>query len=61
VYRGEVVGKVTMSIPLIGYVVAFSQTMWGWFLLVMVPVTILLMDGLWHLYLSVAEPEGNGE
>lgn len=60
VYRDEIVGKVTMSIPIVGYVISFSQTIWGWFVLVVLPVTVLLMDGLWQLYLSF-EPEGDVE
>lgn len=60
VYRDEVIGVVTMSIPLLGYVVAFSKSTWGWFLMIVVPVVLLLMDGLWQFYLAF-ESEGNGE
>lgn len=60
VYRDDVVGKVVFSIPYIGYVINFSGTIYGWFLLVILPVTALLMDGLWQLYKAV-DPEAETE
>jgi len=60
VYRDQVVGVVMFSVPFIGRVVALAGTRFGWFLLVVVPVTLLLMDGLWQIYLAF-EPEDNGE
>jgi len=48
------------SIPYLGRVIALGGTTVGWALLVVVPVTLLLMDGLWQIYLAF-EPEDNGE
>lgn len=58
VYRGDVVGEVMFSIPYIGYVISFSNTIYGWFVLVVLPITALLMSGLWELYEAIdPEPE----
>lgn len=56
VYRGDFVGVVTFSIPLIGYVVAFGNTQMGYLALVLVPVMLLIFNELWELYRAM-EPE----
>lgn len=50
VYPRDVVGVVTFSIPLIGYVVTFGNTPLGYGALVVVPVMLLIFDQLWELY-----------
>lgn len=60
VYSDQIVGEVMFSIPYLGRVIALGGTTVGWALLVVVPVTLLLMDGLWQIYLAF-EPEDNGE
>lgn len=50
VYPGDVVGVVTFSLPLIGYVVTFGNTPMGYLTLVVVPVVLLIFDQLWELY-----------
>ena len=56
IYRGDFVGVVTFSIPLIGYVVAFGNTQMGYLALVLVPVMLLIFNELWELYRAM-EPE----
>jgi len=56
VYRGDFVGVVTFSIPLIGYVVAFGNTQMGYVAMVLVPVMLLIFNELWELYRAM-EPE----
>ena len=56
VYRSDLVGVVTFSIPLIGYVVAFGNTQAGYVAMVLVPVMLLIFNELWELYRAM-EPE----
>lgn len=42
VYRSEIIGVVTFTAPLIGYIVAFSKTTYGWLVLVVLPVLLLI-------------------
>ena len=60
VTKGDVVGVVMFHIPVLGYVVTRADSTVGWALLVVVPFTLLLMDGMWQLYLAT-EPEENEE
>lgn len=53
VYRSEIVGVVTFSIPLFGYLTAFASTKVGWMLFVVAPVTLLITSELWELYESL--------
>jgi signal peptidase len=50
VYRGDLVGRVMFSIPLIGYVIQFGNTPAGYATLVLVPVMLLVFSELWALY-----------
>lgn len=58
VYRDELVGTVTMHIPLIGYIVAYAGSSVGWLLLVVVPMALLIVSEIWSLYLHM-RPEAN--
>lgn len=60
VYRGEVVGVVTFSIPFIGYLVRFGNSSTGWIVLVVLPAFLLVANELWELY-NALEPEGESE
>ena len=53
VYRDEIVGVVTLSVPLAGYLIAFAQTRLGWLVFVVVPVVLLIVNELWTLYEAV--------
>jgi signal peptidase len=59
VYRNDVVGVVTFSIPLIGYVVTYAQTRLGWVLFVLLPVVALIGSELWQLYNALEVVEGD--
>jgi signal peptidase len=50
VYRGDLVGTVLFSIPLIGYVVAFGNTAAGYVTLVLVPVMLFIFSEVWELW-----------
>ena len=52
VYRGDVVGVVDFSVPYLGYLVQFSNTFAGWVVLVLLPMLVLFMDGMWQVYLA---------
>lgn len=60
VLRDEIVGKVMFDVPLMGYVARFAGTNTGLAVLVILPMTLLFMDGLWQVYLAY-EPEKDGE
>jgi len=48
------------DVPLMGYVARFAGTSTGLAVLVILPMTLLFMDGLWQVYLAI-EPEEDGE
>lgn len=50
VYHPDYVGTVMFHIPLIGYIISFSQTRLGWGLMVVVPVMLLILSELWSLW-----------
>jgi signal peptidase len=50
VYRGDLVGTVLFSIPLIGYVVAFGNTTAGYLILVLLPVMLFIFNEIWELW-----------
>lgn len=50
VYRQDVVGEVMFSVPLVGYVIAFAHTGYGFLLLVWGPVLALVFSELVSLY-----------
>ena len=50
VYRGDVVGTVLFSIPLLGYVVSFGNTTVGYVTLVLIPVMLFVFNELWELW-----------
>ena len=58
VLRDEIVGKVTFTVPLMGYVARFAGTSTGLAVLVILPMTLLFMDGLWQVYLAIEPEEG---
>lgn len=58
VYRNDVVGKLMFSIPLIGYVISFAGTDVGWVALVIVPVFLLMLDGMWTLWKAIDFEDG---
>ena len=60
VLRGDVVGVVLFHIPLLGYAIRMSDSTAGWAVLVVLPFTLLLMDGLWQLYLSTQPEDESG-
>lgn len=60
VYRNEIVGVVSLSVPAMGYVVAFAQTRLGWFALVVLPVALLVASELWALYDAIEIEESSG-
>lgn len=60
VYRSDVVGKATFSIPLLGYLIGFAQTRLGWITLVVVPVIALIASELWQLYDAIEIVDGDG-
>lgn len=70
VYRRDLVGKVMevdapgggtalLSVPLVGYVVAFGQTRMGYASMVLAPTMLLIFSELWSLYraLDAEEPQ----
>lgn len=57
VYPSNIVGVVTLTIPVIGYVVGFAQTQLGWLTLVVVPVVVLITSELWTLYAALEPVE----
>lgn len=68
VYRGDYVGTVPevhlpligtlyLSIPFMGYVLAFANTGLGWLMLVVVPLTLLVFNELWTLYRAMEPVE----
>lgn len=59
VLRNEIVGKVMFDVPLMGYAARFAGTSTGLAVLVIFPMTLLFMDGLWQVYLAF-EPEKDG-
>jgi signal peptidase len=50
VYRSDLLGVVTFSIPLIGYVVAFGNTTAGYLILVLLPVMLFIFNEIWELW-----------
>lgn len=58
VYRDEIVGQVTMHLPLIGYIVAFGQTQLGWVVFILVPMLLLIASELWSLYVHMRPEKG---
>jgi len=60
VYRNEVVGVVTLSVPLIGYLIGFAQTQLGWIMLVVLPVGLLIVNELWTLYQAIEPDDSTG-
>ncbi|EGQ44133.1 MAG: signal peptidase I, archaeal type [Candidatus Nanosalina sp. J07AB43] len=57
VVRAEVVGIVLFHIPVLGYIVNMADSTVGWMALVVLPFTLLLMDGMWQLYLASQNEE----
>lgn len=60
VYRDEIVGVVTFSVPLVGYLIAFAQTRLGWVVFVVIPVVLLIVSELWTLYEAIETDEAAG-
>ena len=58
VYRDDIVGKLLFSIPFVGYVISFADTDVGWVALVVVPVSLLILDGLWTLWTAIEFEDG---
>lgn len=46
------VGRVTVVVPLAGYVVLFADTQYGWLVLVGVPLCLLVLNETWQLIAS---------
>jgi len=61
VYRDDIVGVVTLSVPLIGYLIAFAQTRLGWLVFVVIPVVLLIVNELWTLYEAVEIDDAAGD
>jgi signal peptidase len=59
VYRNEIVGVTTFSLPLVGYVIGFAQTRLGWLVLVAGPVALLIASELWELYRAMEIEEAS--
>ena len=64
VYRSSYVGSVPevhlpllgsyyLSIPFIGYIITFAETGFGWLVLVVAPLLLLIVNELWVLYSSL--------
>jgi len=60
VYRDEIVGVVTLSVPLIGYLIGFAQSQLGWVVLVVLPMVSLIVSELWELYEAAETDEAAG-
>lgn len=56
-----VVGKVTFTIPLVGYLVNFANTDFGLFSLVVVPLVLLAISELWDLYRDGLPGDATGD
>ncbi len=48
----NVLGKVTLVVPKIGFLVAFTQTMPGLIVMIFIPVLLLVMDQLVKMYMK---------
>lgn len=57
VLTNQIVGVVMFHIPYLGYLVQFSNTSVGWAVLVLVPMVLLFMDGMWQLYLAYEDDQ----
>ncbi len=46
----EIIGKVMFSIPFLGYLVDFAKKPIGFFLLVVIPAGIIIIDEMWKIW-----------
>lgn len=46
VSAGSIIGKVVLDIPLVGYLVLFARTFWGWVFLLIVPAVLFVFNEL---------------
>lgn len=53
-------GVVTLSVPLIGYLIGFAQSQLGWVVLVVLPMVSLIVSELWELYEAAETDEAAG-
>lgn len=60
VYRGDLIGVVTFSVPYLGYLIAFANTRAGWLAFVIVPMTLLIVSEMWELYRAMEPAEEDG-
>ena len=50
VYRSDLVGKVTLKIPYVGYLSAFASSRAGWFVMIVLPCSLLVLSEMWELW-----------
>lgn len=53
----KVIGKVVLVIPKMGYLVAFSKTKLGMFLLILVPVVLIIYDEILNIAKEIRKPK----
>ncbi len=61
VSESDVVGKVLISIPLLGYAVDFMQKPLGFALLIVVPAFLIIFDEIKKIYAEAKKPKKNNE
>ena len=45
----QIIGKVVLVIPKLGFLVAYTKTLWGLIILVLIPATIYILDELFKI------------
>ena len=55
----NVVGKVVLTIPLLGYLVNFAQSLLGFILFIMIPATILIIGEIRNIY-RISKDDSDG-
>ncbi|MBX0324339.1 signal peptidase I [Halomicroarcula sp. F13] len=59
VQRQQVVGEVFLTVPYIGHVLTFADTTYGFAVLVVVPIGLLLLNEAWVLFRSARDSDGD--
>jgi len=50
VYRSDLVGTVSFTIPYVGYLSVFASSRAGWFVMIVLPCSLLVLSEMWELW-----------
>jgi len=60
VRKSEVLGKVLVSVPYLGYLVAFAQKPIGFFLIIIIPAAVIVGDEIKKVYAEIKKNKNKG-